>query len=501
MYNISDLDGFIRKFSCRDFLTNIGGLSLDLFNKEKAFDTYKVQHKEYYYNQTITQWSLLYLALRIILVSNDSRQKTPELLDICKSLSILSEINIDISPDEQGVFNYLLRTAQEQFIWQEQNFKYDFSRYKSIFNKNEYFADKFLSISGMTLDDYFLLSLSMFVYLFQYKKAPILNIQNFINTDFPIEKVNNLKKNKLSNFMSLVSENYSQIRIDYRDINKIEIPKYEVYEYNPLIKYPIVKIDFTTHGYEYVIPNFASLLDKMTKGIYWIIRESEIKGTGNEFLELFGKAFEDYCGDLLKIYFGNDNVKKLEDIFDISKNTEEIADWLVNLNGEVYLFECKSSLMPIVTKQTFFDSYLKKWTDRNFKKGIKQLKNSETLLLKSNSNIKNVNCFIITLERLFLTESPPLKEKMLSDLANEYSLENIYFIDIIEFERLEESIKKFTLKKILEKKNEIHNKNDLSQGFDFQYACNKLNNNVSFGNSYLDNISNETLKDIGISTS
>ena len=136
----------------------------------------------------------------------------------------------------------------------------------------------------------------------------------------------------------------------------------------------------------------------------------------------------------------------------------------------IYIFECKSSLLPLIVRQTFIESVLNKWIIRNIFKAIKQLEDTVSLLKKVGliSN-KKVYKFVLLLEDLYFAEQHDFKKQIIERLTKKKILTSnqVYFITISELERMEEAIKRHGFIRILEKKKEVDDTNKLTLVNDF----------------------------------
>jgi len=172
---------------------------------------------------------------------------------------------------------------------------------------------------------------------------PVFSVDNLKSSSIPSPFKELLDEEKINLFLKLTSGNYQIIRDESGKINKLTIPKYERYEFNPLFKYPIVRGDsrfLYYSSFQFVVPNAMLLLKKIAQGVYWDLRDNFAKLNSQTFLNQFGEAFENYCGDILKIHFGEENVKRVKDI--IGKELQDAkkhADWIACDDQNLYIFE------------------------------------------------------------------------------------------------------------------------------------------------------------------
>lgn len=164
----------------------------------------------------------------------------------------------------------------------------------------------------------------------------------------------------------------------------------------------------------------------LADGLYWLIRDYYHNNQkGQVFVNAFGEMFEDYFEELMGEYLKNGFWHK------IPENKKKSADYYVEFEKAVFIFELKSGMLGIGAKQQtpnvdLIDIFYK----RNIEKAYKQLKNSELeykgdkpvikifLLyesMPSNTQMiisslpelfeKDSNCYVMTIEELemFLT--------------------------------------------------------------------------------------------------
>jgi len=502
MYSINELEEFLRQFNCMEGLLEIGKVSRKLFSDNKFQDnlTIKVDNDERLI--TVSQWGLAHLAYRLILVSNDGKRKELGWSNLASALSIFNELH-DPFLGDKDLTGFLFRSSQEQFWWQDIHLPSLWSRYKCIFSYDNFFTNYFYNISKLSIEEYFLIGISILGYANLALNTPAFTIKNLISSSIPSPFKEYLTEEKINLFFNLASANYQQIRGEARTINKLTIPNYERFEFNPLFKYPIVQGDsrfpyFTS--FQYVIPNLGLLMKKIAQGAYWELRDyfANKPSPSQEFLNKFGEAFESYCGEILKNHFNDKNVQRIEEVVNEKDNNKNISDWIVLDDETIYIFECKSSLLPSIVRQTFIKSVLNKWIVRNIFKAIKQLEDTVSLLKKVGliSN-KKVYKFVLLLEDLYFVEQHDFKKQITERLTNKKILTSnqIYFITISELERMEEAIKKHGFIRILEKKKEIDDTIKLTLGSDFISVCKKLDNNLNMKSEFLNKIFKETFSD------
>jgi len=108
-------------------------------------------------------------------------------------------------------------------------------------------------------------------------------------------------------------------------------------------------------------------------GLYWLIRDYYYKnGKGTGFINAFGRMFEEYFMELAEIYLTEDMWHK------IPEQDKKSADFFVEFEDEVFLFELKSGLLGIKAKQQAPDvQQIDTFYKRNILEAHEQLKMSE----------------------------------------------------------------------------------------------------------------------------
>ena len=486
MLTINQLDEHLRKFNCMQGLREIGKLSNQLYSSGKFFDNLPIVINRFTYRQTISQWGLGFLAYRLIMVSNDGKRQLLDWPNLAKAHGIFGQLDEPITTDEEKV-SFLLRMAQEQFWSQEFNMPIIWSRFIEIYKDNQFFSTNFYDITGLTLDEYFKLGL-VFSVLISTSEYPTINLKDMKQGNYPVKTEDILTDEKLDRFLKLTSGTYVTIRNEARRVNNIILPKYEKHEFNPLVKYPLIIGDkkFPYYdSFQIAVPNIFLLLDRIARGVYWDMRSYfEIKGS-NAYLKKFGESFEEYCGKMLSRYFGDNNVIRVNAIIGNAHNDKRHSDWVVTEDGNIYIFECKSALIPIIARRTFLPPTMSSWVRRNIEHAITQLEiTTNDLIDKGFVGNKNVYKFILLLEELYIADDPFIKQsiigKHLSPSLTNYS--DVHIISVYEMEKMEQAIKKLRFANILAKKREL----DKTHSGNFLVACQSLDKEVALTNSYLE---------------
>lgn len=488
MCTVNHLDNYLKKFNCMQGLIEIGKLSKKLHSSGKSFANLPIVINGTKHKQTMSQWGLSFFAYRLIFFSNDGKKKQLTLPDIVKAHGIYTELNVPLDTLED-IVSFFLRTSQEQFLYQQFHMPTIWARYLEIYNYDHFFSDIFYKLTGLSVEEYFRLGLIFSFYISQMEE-PKINLSELITANYPVKTNDILTDQKIDRFLNLTAGTYETIRNEAERINNVILPGYEQYEFNPLMKYPIVKGDnrFSYYGsFQLVVPNLLLLDDKIARGIYWDLRshyeQKTDKSERNKFLKKFGEAFEDYAHQVLVRYFGKENIWKVKDLIkDNNKNRQ--AD-LVAIEGDnVFIVECKSALVPLIARRTFLTSTISSWVRRNLAHAVTQLDMTENELKRCGFiGSKYVYKFILLHEELYISNAPLVKETLFANHLNTRSDANdINIISIYELEHMEQAIKKFGFSDILEIKSDaVRNPNG-----NFLSACRVLDNQIPIQNQYLE---------------
>ena len=184
----------------------------------------------------------------------------------------------------------------------------------------------------------------------------------------------------------------------------------------------------------------------------------------------FGDLFELFVGELLQRYFGKTAVENLNE----SGLKVKICDYLVKTEQCDILIECKSSLLPLVTRQTYSENMLQDWFDKNIIKAIIQLRETE-IKIQSRDGVGECVKIVLIYEDFNVAEEPSFKEYAKQVVKEETGEDVSFFImTLSELEQLEDTFRKAGFKALVEKKMEIDDESDVTKGFSFLYASQQL---------------------------
>lgn len=124
---------------------------------------------------------------------------------------------------------------------------------------------------------------------------------------------------------------------------------------------------------ESIMVSFYLLVMTFADGLYWLVRDYyRNNNLGQQFINAFGEMFEDYFEELAAIYLNR------KQWFKIPEQKKKSADYYVEFDNVILLFELKSGLLGIGAKQQVPDvQQIDTFYKRNILEAYEQLKNSE----------------------------------------------------------------------------------------------------------------------------
>ena len=158
-------------------------------------------------------------------------------------------------------------------------------------------------------------------------------------------------------FLGWASADYGTIRQWPRPAGTDPNPMLELYRFNPLALYPMIRPDVDpdpnpNHGPLYLIPCPRLLYERVGRGLYHLLAE-RYRGAGSEnpFRTAFGFVFQEYVGTLLRNAVGTENVLA-ERRYPSADGDIDTVDWFVLQDDCVVLVEVKQSSLTLRTKTT-----------------------------------------------------------------------------------------------------------------------------------------------------
>ncbi len=354
----------LHKYNLYDGLIVCGKASSYIFRSMDENCTEKFMYINPVTKKGTTQSSLAYLAnMLLVSGSNDYKSRflsqeinffeelnylyTEELIEHMAS----EEIESLSSSDQLNLL--MLRMAKEQISFQF-SIPDRFARYWVIFRKfiKEEYKDFFKEQTGLTTEEY--LKLIICVSAMSADTATIHSIE--ISEDIAQSHLGSfITKDNILKFIKSLSANYNLLRETDQELNQGLLEHLTKLRFNPLDKYPIVKIDHKYRGQAmYIIPNQVIFYRTAMNLFWWFHGHYEKLDQYNKvsfnskdsqtkkFRDAFGLAFEKYVGYLLKQIFGS---KCSEGDFSYKNklgNVVKFSDYYLDFGDKIYLIEVKA---------------------------------------------------------------------------------------------------------------------------------------------------------------
>lgn len=255
---------------------------------------------------------------------------------------------------------------------------------------------EFQRITGMSINEFMQLGMALSsARQGPYKTPGTLN-KPWIDKGIEVG-ISVLKKDKIQKFLNIVSSDYKKFRITAeRDQFKIPASNYTLNEFNPLSKYPFIKI----HPERWVAPNPDLVIARVTSGIYYDLLDER----GKLFTDNFGPIFEKYIGKLISSVYPKEKILK-EKYYGGKRNRKKgPADWTMLDGSSAIFIECKSFTPNLqiraIASQEDIENYTMRIAD-----AVEQVYNHLNEIRYGNIELKNFQAdkykiIVLTLGRL-----------------------------------------------------------------------------------------------------
>ncbi len=380
--NMKDFISIVKNISTEEFIKFWGELSIEIYwkqlsciNQDKLNATMKIPLKIYQYGfiqrdveVSLSAWDIPDMIYTSICESNDYR-KGHMTIDMAAYVANLyrgfeddkSGIDYLENAPMEEIFTYLMGMTYEQFAfqnlaWTLQNFN---RNYHILVASDKICRDEIIDISiiveeqfGFGLDD-LLMSEIAILWLCSKHSDPLTAPENIYEEKFP----KNVTKEKIKKII----EYYS---VDYKKVQKSVIKK-QIFYSKPFVK---------TEKHKQILLVCMHLLQMtFADDLCWLERDYYLnKGKGQKFLNEFGKMFEEYFEELAQLYLQKNMWDK------IPEGKEKSADFYIQFEKVIFIFELKSGTLGIGAKQQVPEvELIEKFYSRNILEAYKQLKASE----------------------------------------------------------------------------------------------------------------------------
>lgn len=315
----------------------------------------------------LSAWEIPDMAYTSICCANDYRKKVVA-KDEIGCIVDLYRGYVDDRPGSEylkdaelaDVFKYLMGITSEQFRhealgWVIQNFN---RNYHMLLGSANICRDKIININeivqkifGISVDE--LLAIELIIMWLCSKHANPLSAPE----DLYYKKAGSFitKKN-----LRKVIEYYSTT---YKEVRESKLEK-QIFYSKPFV--------CTQKSKEYIMVSMYLLQMVIADGLYWLIRDYYLNNKmGQAFMNAFGEMFEDYFEELMMEYIPGHSWHK------IATQKKKSADYYVEIENVIFLFELKSGLMRTGGRQqTPNIEQIDDFYRRNIVEAYEQLKNS-----------------------------------------------------------------------------------------------------------------------------
>lgn len=260
-----------------------------------------------------------------------------------------------------AIFKFMAGMTYEQFKYQNLSWTYQsFSRnYHILLGSNKISRKEIIDTNEITKElfglntDEFLMNIFYLLCLCGERPDPLGAEDKFyMGVGNSILSKENLKR---------IIDYYS---VTYDDVRKSPVQKQLFYS-KPFV--------VTQKNKETIMVSMYLVQMLFADGLYWLIRDYYYEnGRGTGFINAFGTMFEEYFMELAEIYLTEDMWYK------IPEQNKKSADFFVEFEDAVFLFELKSGLLGIKAKQQAPDvQQIDTFYKRNILEAHEQLKMSE----------------------------------------------------------------------------------------------------------------------------
>ena len=378
---MKDFEGFIKNYATRDFIYFFAEKSIEIYkNQVEKLDEHLVcnitfplniiQHG-FIHKQAkvmLSAWNIPNMAYLSITNSNDYRNDIMTEQLAGRVVNLYRGYENKHSGSEYignnglpGIFKYLMGMSYEQFkyanpAWIYQNYN---RNYHMLIGSPNINREKIVDINvitnelfGLTAEE--LLAVEWIIWwLCSIHPDPLSAPEELYR-----KKENSiLTKKNLERVISYYSVTYEQVRNS--SLRK------QIFYNKPFV--------ITQKTKETIAVSFYLVQMMIADGLYWLIRDYYHNNHwGTKFIIAFGEMFEDYFEELAGLYLPKNSWHK------IPEERKKSADYYVEVDEAVFLFELKSGLLGLGAKQQVPDvGQIDIFYNRNIKEAYEQLKASE----------------------------------------------------------------------------------------------------------------------------
>lgn len=282
------------------------------------------------YDKKVFEWELDILTRELFIWASDlSTISLCSWDEFARCINYIKELGNKIAETYPEVYKpniliELYRIAHNQFPWQRGTTRDAVLRYFKIFGASQF--DPILqSRIGLTASELYIIGLALVGHFSE---------EFLLKLPMRVEGLA-VSPEQIDLFVSLFSADIPTLRRNALE-DQVYDHDYE-YAFNPLRKFPLVRIIESDRVISVAAPFPTFLLRRFTEGIYYDLWDA--KG----FSDAFGSSFQTYAGEVISAAnFQNKLTVVQERSFDLGKNRKDTVDWIVS-DGTADLFvECKT---------------------------------------------------------------------------------------------------------------------------------------------------------------
>jgi hypothetical protein len=206
--------------------------------------------------------------------------------------------------------------------------------------------------------------------------------------------------------------------------------RFRMYDFNPLISYPLIKPcqnkQFATSGKDFFHSPVPGLIgSRISAGIFYDMYNAHSTASGNIFSEFFGYVFEAYVGLVLKNCIQTETLLSEVDIRKFyPSNKGKVSDWIWMDGSSLILIECKATRFSRAAQSIASEEAVNS-SLAQVRKGLKQLhdfmsaccsKSQELAMFHKCSTFRPI---LVTLEPLHLVNNTFFREHINGLLAQD----------------------------------------------------------------------------------
>lgn len=415
---MKDFVSFVKNISTEDFIKFWGEMSIKIYRKQiensdptglKATIDFPMKICQYGFIERnvdvmLSAWDIPDMIYTSICESNDYRNgymtedMAGDVVNLYRGFENQKSGSYYIKDaSTANVFAYIMGMTYEQFsfqnlTWTLQNFNRNYHILvasdkicrKGIIDINEIIEEQF----GFGIDELLMIELIILWLCSQHSN--------------PLTAPENMYRGKVSR--SVTKERIEKIieyyTVDYQKVRNCGLKK-QIFYSKPFVK--------TQKHKQTLLVSMHLLQIAFADGLYWIERDYYLNNQmGQKFLNAFGNMFEDYFRELAEIYL-------LRDMWDkIPEGKEKSADFYIEFEEVIFLFELKSGTMGLGAKQQVPEmEQIEKFYSRNIREAYEQLRASEKDYLQKGKRV--IKVFLLyeftNNTRIMMSSLPEIFEK------------------------------------------------------------------------------------------